>query len=441
MKNSILILLVFISISSGLLFSLILGYCMWFIKPNLNTMPGIQIYDMSYKATLDDIFPLFALVCYRKNAAHLPVLVIMHEYTEINDRYSLMETAKRFAEKDFFVIVPDMRGRGRYAERNLVQYNINSLSVPSLLKRIILKIYSGISSRGIFIKPSSGKSDSSGKEIHDIYDAVEFVKKNYNEIVDGSNINIIGYSGGGGNVLAAITKSPDYFNVAVSYFGISDYKSWYEATNSADIKHQLISDLGGTPNEVPDKYQIRNFIEAAGNNESTMIFLFVDEEDRLTPKWQSEAFHSKSAKSKLYLSRRQDPIRYMHGRPSQVPDIIESENAFVLRMKQSSPKKEPTDRVFLANGFLYYKNITVLFGSGDDSMFKVKWIEEGNSERIIPSVLTGKSEGVVILHDAGEYNVCVYENQKEALEATTLDKHKLAFKIKSDKEYKITRLK
>ena len=72
---------------------------------------------------------------------------------------------------------------------------------------------------------SEGTRDSGGLEIYDIYDAVEHIKAEplFAGKLDPTNLHISGYSGGGGNVMSALTKFPDYFNLGAAFFGMSDY--------------------------------------------------------------------------------------------------------------------------------------------------------------------------------------------------------------------------
>jgi len=79
---------------------------------------------------------------------------------------------------------------------------------------------------------ADGARDASGREIYDIIDAITYIRTNYASIVDSEKVCIVGYSGGGGNALAAACKFPDMFNVVVDFFGMSDYgrdgtNGWY----------------------------------------------------------------------------------------------------------------------------------------------------------------------------------------------------------------------
>ena len=47
---------------------------------------------------------------------------------------------------------------------------------------------------------AAGQHDSGGLEIHDIFDAVESLKKRFSGRIDPDRIGIQGWSGGGGNV-------------------------------------------------------------------------------------------------------------------------------------------------------------------------------------------------------------------------------------------------
>ena len=197
---------------------------------------------------------LKAEVNYDNTGANMPIMVFMHQYSANSGNFDdYRANAQRLRDQGFFVISVAMRGR----------------------------------------EGSEGTRDSGGIEIYDIYDAVEAVKANpaYAGLIDKSNVSIMGLSGGGGNVMSAITKFPDYFRAAASYFGMSDYgydgtDSWYfnpglsgdRAVMNVDIGNRL---TGG--NSVLDKYMARDSALASMNNPYTNIHLFVNANEPRCP--------------------------------------------------------------------------------------------------------------------------------------------------------------
>jgi len=137
---------------------------------------------------------------------------------------------------------------------------------------------------------SAGVRDSGGLEIHDIYDAVEAVKDEYAYFVDPTNVHITGYSGGGGNVMSALVRFPDYFRLGSSYFGMSDYgydpdDGWYNL--GAGSRTAILDQDIGNPNEgdpaVLDRYLARASNLAAANASHVEIHLFVNDDETICP--------------------------------------------------------------------------------------------------------------------------------------------------------------
>ena len=112
---------------------------------------------------------------------------------------------------------------------------------------------------------SDGQRDNGGLEVMDIYDAVQAVLKKYPNEADPDAVNIIGWSGGGGNTFSAVTRIPDLFSNAGAFYGITDYGYW---ANTA-FKGALEADIGGTPVDVPNRYAARNSLLGVANNAYT----------------------------------------------------------------------------------------------------------------------------------------------------------------------------
>jgi hypothetical protein len=153
-----------------------------------------------------------------------------------------------------------------------------------------------------------GTRDSGGLEIYDIYDAVEAVKRDYPGFVDPATVYITGYSGGGGNTMAALTKFPDYFNAGAAYFGMSDYgyhltNAWYFAGASSSHQSIMRTDVGnptGGVAGVRDRYHARASNLASANNPYSEIHLFVNADETTCPPVNMTTFLSNAVSREAY---------------------------------------------------------------------------------------------------------------------------------------------
>ena len=215
--------------------------------------PVTQTFWYASTITSGPIGPivLLAELSYDNARSNAPIAVVMHGYSPTNGNLdSVRPHAQRLRDHGFFVISVAMRGRDG----------------------------------------SAGVRDSGGLEIHDIYDAVESVKNEFPGLVDPTNVHITGYSGGGGNVMSAITRFPDYFRVGASFFGMSDYgydpvNGWYN--NGAGGRTSILDqDVGnansGTP-AVLDRYLARASNLAASNSQAVEVHLFVNDNETICP--------------------------------------------------------------------------------------------------------------------------------------------------------------
>lgn len=213
----------------------------------------IFTYPSSVTQIAGNWISLKAELNYNNSVSNAPIAVVMHGYSAGSDIASIRANAQRLRDAGFFAISPTMRGR----------------------------------------EGSQGVRDSGGVEIHDIYDAVEAVKVAYAPFVNSTNIHITGYSGGGGNVMSALTKFPDYFCLGSTFYGMSDYgfdlvSGWYNngANYGGARTPQLDTDIGN-PNTggllVLDKYRARASNLAAKNNPYSEIHLFVNWDEPICP--------------------------------------------------------------------------------------------------------------------------------------------------------------
>lgn len=215
--------------------------------------PVTQTYWYASTVTSGATGPILlrAELNYDNARPNAPIAVVMHGYSPTNGNLdSVRPHAQRLRDHGFFAISVAMRGRDG----------------------------------------SAGVRDSGGLEIHDIYDAVESLKNEFPALVDPSNVHITGYSGGGGNVMSAITRFPDYFRVGSSFFGMSDYgydpvDGWYN--NGAGGRTSILDQDVGDPNsQVPavlDRYRARASNLAASNSRAVEVHLFVNDNETICP--------------------------------------------------------------------------------------------------------------------------------------------------------------
>ena len=215
--------------------------------------PVMQTYWYASTITSGPTGPiaLRAELNYDNARSNAPIAVVMHGYSPTNGNLdSVRPHAQRLRDQGFFAISVAMRGRDG----------------------------------------SAGLRDSGGLEIHDVYDAVEAVKNEFPTLVDPTNVHITGYSGGGGNVMSAITKFPDYFRLGSSFFGMSDYgydpvEGWYN--NGAGGRTSILDQDVGNANlglpAVLDRYLARASNLAASNSRAVEVHLFVNDNETICP--------------------------------------------------------------------------------------------------------------------------------------------------------------
>jgi hypothetical protein len=228
---------------------------------------GCLLYDYRSSVSSDTSGPLDlkAFAFYPRTlaeGAEAPIAVVMHGYSPQSTFGDMRPYAERLAAEGFVTILVSMRGRDG----------------------------------------SDGVRDSGGLEIYDIYDAVEHLKQDafFAPRIDPTNVHITGFSGGGGNVMSALTKFPDYFRLGSSYFGMSDYgydpqDGWY--VNGANVgvtrTLQLDADVGDPTagdSMVLDRYLARASNLASKNNPYSEIHLFVNRDETICPPINSTSY-------------------------------------------------------------------------------------------------------------------------------------------------------
>ena len=123
-----------------------------------------------YSSTIDPIDNLYSKYSYYTSEDKLPIVVLMHGYTQSADSIT-SQIMEDMAQYGFFAVAVGMRGRNG----------------------------------------AGGKPDVSGRELYDIYDCVQSIKAEFSDVVDVNSVHVSGYSGGGGNVIGLASKFPDTF--------------------------------------------------------------------------------------------------------------------------------------------------------------------------------------------------------------------------------------
>lgn len=187
-----------------------------------------------------------------KGASH-PIAVVMHGFHQHAGDVS--GAARALRAEGFFVVAPEMRGRGG----------------------------------------SDGRPDFGAWEIADIVDAVDAVRRRYADYVNPDIVVIEGFSGGGGNVLSAVCRFPDAWSAAVAWFPISDYghdlKLGFYHITTPQRRETLRRYVGdATRPENRSLYAARNSTLSAMNARFCPTHLFVEQKETICPPHQSQRF-------------------------------------------------------------------------------------------------------------------------------------------------------
>jgi hypothetical protein len=289
--------------------------------------PGYIEETITYSSSIDNISNLYSWVSYDSNIDTAAIVVVMHGWSQDADDFN-QEVRRTFMDYGYFTIIPGMRGRNG----------------------------------------ASGTRDGSRRELYDIYDAIEYVKTNYANYVDETKIALIGYSGGGANVIGMAGKFPDLASITFDYFGITDYgytdDGWYQQGNDVS------STFGGTPSTAPNNYYVADPISGVRNYYGD-VYAFHDTLDVTV-----EVIHSQRLRDTLTansidgivdVSFSGDPIRYLHGLPTTYTDI-ENKYATYKDYVHILPELSVNNQdVFLVQGFLKTKDFEI-------------WLDDGLSE-------------------------------------------------------------
>jgi pimeloyl-ACP methyl ester carboxylesterase len=244
---------------------------------------------------------------------------------------------------------------------------------------------------------ADGARDASGREIYDIYDAVAKCRTDYAGIVSATKAAIVGYSGGGGNALAAAAKIPDFWSCVVSHFGPSDYgrdgtDGWY-ANNGGAYTAGIVTAVGDTPANLPNNYYARDATAAITNYMGGSLYLFHDQADATVPFVHSTRI--KTAMDAAALTNYSysvttvgDDPRWIHGYPEDNPDLIEAEAIWKSAALNNAAWTVPAAGTLTCIGYLKTKRFEMRLGTLADHAATVVYGVVADQYTVTP--LTGE---------------------------------------------------
>ncbi len=207
---------------------------------------------------------------------------------------------------------------------------------------------------------SEGRPDCNGYELIDIYDAVQFVRAEYRDMLLSPELVFLeGGSGGGGNVLAAVAKFPDLFAAATALYGISDYAAWYEQDRTGEFRDDMDVWIGGRPAEAPECYAARSGIRLAANVRTPLYMAHGDGDVRVP------VSHSRLYAEEMRRLGKGELVRYDEwrgvGGEGHLTGATEEQRLRIVeasernRADHAVPVELPARGRLLVGGFLYTK--------------------------------------------------------------------------------------
>ena len=294
--------------------------------------------SLVYRSTVSHLMPLKAWTAHRPDGKPKPVVVLMHGFGEPILRHGgrrMSGSVRYYALKGLYAIAVDLRGR----------------------------------------EESSGQRDDGGSEVMDIYDAVQAALRKHPQETDSDCVNIIGWSGGGGNVFSAVTRMPDLFSNVVAFYGITDYGYWAKTS----FKGVLEPNIGGTPQEVPDRYTARNSLLGVINNSYTNFHFFWDEKETICPVWMDTEYRRIAGELgyqniTAHESKETDKFRWLHSGGDRA-SAVESERICMPLFTQRNnpaPTLAPSGRLMVL-GYLMTRRFGTMFGQGNDAAVQLDY--------------------------------------------------------------------
>jgi pimeloyl-ACP methyl ester carboxylesterase len=289
---------------------------------------GSYVYTSSIDPSINNIVYNF---CYDVGYCNLPMIVLQHGWTTTIANLP-EQTMRRFAERGFFVLAADMRGRNG----------------------------------------ASGANDASGRELMDVYDAIQHALARFPGLINPRLKTACGWSGGGGNMLAMATKFPDLFGLVIDNFGMSDYIydptfSWEVTDNTFSFEIQAA--VGGDRVTKPNESRCRSIVDknAIAKNFKGKLIIIHDVDDNVVDITHSsrvkDSYDAVANTNYVYhTSNSSSQKRFEHGIGTVPVPIVQAEQLWI-----SEPLQEvivPTSGTLEIQGMLLTKRFSIWLGNG-----------------------------------------------------------------------------
>lgn len=218
---------------------------------------------------------------------------------------------------------------------------------------------------------SEGKQDCNGYELHDVIDAVEYVKKHYAAYIsDAETVYYYGGSGGGGNGYEILNKFPDYFAAATVMCGISDYARWYQDDYAVgEFRDEMDVWIGCAPDQNPMAYQSRSGLHGI-RNLHTPLFIAHGNTDLRVQICQARLYVAEAArigKGDLVSYYEMDGVgtrqHFGNATPEQMEEMSRRDAAH--RVAHQTPVSLPEKGSLWVHGYLVTKHFSVWLDSVD----------------------------------------------------------------------------
>ncbi len=318
----------------------------------------IKVEEIEYSSRIADISPLYADVAYDPTKKNMPIVVIQAGGYK-SSRSSILPSIFRMAKQGLFGIT--------------------------------------VSQRGVDGGAGLDKSDAWVTENYDIIDAIEYVKENYAEYVDPTNVSVWGYSGGCIDSISLATRFPDYFRFIGPYFGQFEWmteigpqaQKCLDGTIEDGLRSSLVchvsKDYGGTPSQVPDNWMARDNMLGVINNPYSHILMFSDiEEGKYTAtlgqmrEYLAKAEELGYTNIHLNVSDENDTYRWWHAHPGGWdeggnPDLFYSESLFIPHILNGDYPEPVLSQQgnMVVLGYVDTKPFTVWLGEGNNAVAKL----------------------------------------------------------------------
>lgn len=291
-----------------------------------------------YTSTLDSL-PMRMDICYDDTRSTSPVLLYLQTYQTVWTEAMGFAISTTNVNNGFFSIQPYKRGTGNYGFT------------------------------------SGGSCDDSGRESYDFIDAIEYVKSNYSSYIDTNSINLVGYSGGGGNAYGVVSKFPDYFNTVSIFFGMSDYgyddtNSWFVNGASEAQQYLMMSRIcnAGDLNRTAyrNQYRARYYVPCAINNKYSETKLFYDNEEVVCPFINASLYKGvadANGQTNIHyeISYATSPFtRWLHQMSDYAENIYQQD---ILTGNFKQPVLDSTGTIIIA-GYVKTKDFMIMMDSG-----------------------------------------------------------------------------